>query len=161
MVEDDTTQNEQDLTDNLDPHDEDVENASEASEVQDDVEPAEGDSDQPGVPDLHIVEADENGVEVGVEQIVEAILFSSDGSLAASRIAATIGNITAKQIRDAVENLNRQYLEQNRCFTIHEIAGGFQMLTRPQFSEYLQRLYKVRSESRLSVSYTHLTLPTN
>lgn len=100
---------------------------------------------------LRLVE-DEDGVEVTVDQIVEAVLFSSDGPLVANRIAAAVGAITPKQVRESVERLNAGYEQANRSFQIEHIAGGYQMLTRPEYAVYLQRLYKVRSESRLSTA---------
>lgn len=82
--------------------------------------------------------------------IVEAVLFSSDSPMPASRIASVIGVLSSREIRAIVERLNDKYAQANCSFRIEEIAGGFQMMTRPEFSNYLQQLYKVRSESKLS-----------
>ncbi len=85
-------------------------------------------------------------------QIVEAVIFSSDSPLPAAKIASIMGIRTAREIRDIVEQLNGNYRQMNCAFQIEEIAGGFQMMTRPEFSSYLQQLYKVRSESKLSAA---------
>ena len=53
-------------------------------------------------------------------------------------------------IKMAVEQLNAHYLEQNSAFRIVEIAGGFQFATRPEFAEYVVRLFKEKSRRRLS-----------
>lgn len=53
-------------------------------------------------------------------------------------------------IHEAVEMLNTQYLDTNRSFRIIEIAGGFQFATRPEYSEYVARLFKEKSRRRLS-----------
>lgn len=84
------------------------------------------------------------------DQIVEAVLFSSDGPLPAAKIASVIGAISTKEIREIIDRLNSNYQHWNCSFHIQEIAGGFQMMTCPQYATYLQQLYKVRSESKLS-----------
>ncbi|MFA5863098.1 MAG: SMC-Scp complex subunit ScpB [Phycisphaerae bacterium] len=93
-------------------------------------------------------------LETGIsrDQIVEAILFASDTPLPASKIASVVGAISSREIREIIENLNENYNRVNCAFHIQEIAGGFQMMTRPEFSTYLQQLYKVRSESKLSAA---------
>jgi len=84
------------------------------------------------------------------DQIVEAILFSSDSTLPVSKIATVVGALSGREIRAAIERLNQKYDRMNCAFHIQEIAGGFQMLTRPEYAEYLHQLYKVRSENKLS-----------
>ncbi len=84
------------------------------------------------------------------DQIVEAVLFSSDSPMPVSKIASVIGALSSREIRSVIEKLNEKYMQWNCAFRIEEIAGGFQMLTRPEFANYLHQLYKVRSESKLS-----------
>jgi segregation and condensation protein B len=86
------------------------------------------------------------------DQIVEAVLFSSDGPLPASKVASVIGAVASKEIREIVDRLNCNYRQWNCSFRIEEIAGGFQMMTCPEYATYLQQLYKVRSESKLSAA---------
>jgi segregation and condensation protein B len=86
------------------------------------------------------------------DQIVEAVLFSSDGPLPASKVASVIGAVSSKEIREIVDRLNCNYGQWNCSFRIEEIAGGFQMMTCPEYATYLQQLYKVRSESKLSAA---------
>jgi segregation and condensation protein B len=86
------------------------------------------------------------------EQIVEAVLFSSDTPLPMSKIASVLGIISAREIRLIIETLNHKYAEMNASFRIEEIAGGVQMMTKPDYAPYLQQLYKVRSEGKLSAA---------
>jgi segregation and condensation protein B len=53
-------------------------------------------------------------------------------------------------IHDAVELLNASYEESGRAFRLIEIAGGYQFSTRPEFGEYVARLFKEKSRRRLS-----------
>jgi segregation and condensation protein B len=53
-------------------------------------------------------------------------------------------------IHSAVELLNEEYLERERAFRIVAIAGGYQFATRPEYAEYVVRLFKEKSRRRLS-----------
>ena len=109
--------------------------------------------------DSKVVETNESGepevreeASAGVtrEQIVEALLFSSEGPLSASKIANVIGAVSSQEIREVIDRLNQHYCELNRSFQVQEIAGGFQMVTRPEYANYLQQLFKIKSENKLS-----------
>ena len=81
--------------------------------------------------------------------VVEAILFASDSSLPASKIAA-IAELTAPRVKEAVEQLNDRY-EQARCaFRIEAIAGGYQMMTLPEYHDILKRLLSTKKDNRLT-----------
>ncbi len=105
-------------------------------------------------PELHLVEGGEKGEGEGEGitnvQIIEAILFSSDNPLTPAKLASVAGLLSVKQVREIIDNLNAHYAESNCSFVIEHIAGGYQMMTKPEFAPYLQQLYKVRSESKLS-----------
>ena len=81
---------------------------------------------------------------------VEALLFASDAPLAPSRIAQTAGITGLAGVRQAVETLNERYREAGAAFTIENIAGGYQMMTRPEYNDVLGRLRRAKVDSRLS-----------
>ena len=53
-------------------------------------------------------------------------------------------------IHDAIKLLNDQLEETARPYRIVEIAGGYQFATRPDYAEYVARLFKEKSRRRLS-----------
>jgi segregation and condensation protein B len=81
--------------------------------------------------------------------VVEAILFAGEAPLPPMRIAS-VANLTAATVRQAVERLNRRYQQVGSAFRIEEIAGGLQMLTCPEYHDVLQRLLDAKKDSRLS-----------
>ncbi len=95
------------------------------------------------------IEMPDEDVEVNVESVVEAVLFASDESLSAQRLANIVETGT-KQVRQHVEALNEKYKANNSAFRIAKIAGGFQMLTLSPFNEWLRKLLRVRSDNKLS-----------
>jgi segregation and condensation protein B len=54
------------------------------------------------------------------------------------------------EARTLIHRLNRLYDEERSAFRVEEIAGGFQLLTRPQFGPWLRRVHRVPVEVRLS-----------
>jgi segregation and condensation protein B len=84
-----------------------------------------------------------------VESVVEAVLFASDESLTAERLANIVGT-TVKQLRQHIKNLNGKYEEHNNAFRIEQIAGGYQMLTLSSYNHWLKKLLRARSDSKLS-----------
>ena len=87
--------------------------------------------------------------ELTMESVTEAVLFASDESLSAARLADIVGT-SVKQIRRHIENLNGKYEANNNAFRIEQIAGGYQMLTLSDYNLWLKKLLRVRSDSKLS-----------
>jgi len=88
--------------------------------------------------------------EVTTESVVEAILFSTDTPLPASKIAQILGAGDANDVKRHIETLNDRYVELGASFRIEAIAKGYQMLSLPAYNHWLSQLHKARSESRLS-----------
>ncbi|MHC5001519.1 MAG: SMC-Scp complex subunit ScpB [Planctomycetota bacterium] len=84
---------------------------------------------------------------------VEALLVSTDRALSEARIAALLGIETkgaARAVSEAIEALNAGYDEAGRAFRAERLAGGWQLLTRPEFGPLLARMHSERQQSRLS-----------
>ena len=91
----------------------------------------------------------EPDVELTVESVIEAVLFASDESLSAERLS-NIVETSIKQIRQHINDLNDKYRTNKNAFRIEQIAGGYQMLTLSPYNHWLQKLLRVRSDSKLS-----------
>ncbi len=81
---------------------------------------------------------------------VEAILFATDSPLTAAKIAQVAQIEGQRAIKQAISALNERYEQFGSAFRIEAIAGGFQMLTQPQYHEVLSRLLSARAETKLS-----------
>ena len=97
-------------------------------------------------------------------RIVEALILSSAEPLSAAKIAEIIPYCNEGQTKDLINELNTEYSEQDRSFEIWEVAGGFQIRTRAEFSGYLQKLQKERamrlSPAALETLSINSTIPT-
>src|SRR5947208_13855742 len=67
------------------------------------------------------------------QALLEALLFSTHHPLTAGRLAELMDLESTKSIRGAIKELNAQYEASNRSFRIEQVAGGYQLLTLPQF----------------------------
>ena len=92
---------------------------------------------------------DDDTDDMTLESVIESVLFASDESLTAARLA-NITESTTKQVRDHIKDLNKKYKANNSAFRIEQIAGGFQMLTLSRYNHWLKKLLRARSETKLS-----------
>jgi len=86
----------------------------------------------------------------GVNAVIEALLFSSEKPLMLEQIRGVLDNLSADEVRKAIEELKEEYEKGNRGMRIAEVAGGFQMITPAAFATFLKRLYKGRRTEKLS-----------
>jgi len=83
-------------------------------------------------------------------RVVEAMLFAAHESLPARRIARAIGYVTEQRIDAALAGLARRYDEQRSPLMLAEIAGGWRLVTRPEYAPFLARLFNKAEKERLS-----------
>ena len=86
----------------------------------------------------------------GPKQILEALLFAADEPLSARRIADMIDDATPGAVADLVRDLNADYLRDDRAFHVQEVAGGYRLVTRPEFASWIAELRASDSSPRLS-----------
>jgi segregation and condensation protein B len=77
-------------------------------------------------------------------RIIEALVLGSPEPISASRLAEIVPQCTPGDAKDLINELNTGYQENDRAFEIWEVAGGYQVRTRAEFSGYLQQLHKQR-----------------
>ena len=95
--------------------------------------------------------ANHTSQQITIESVIEAILFASDEPLSAERLVAIAEfNGGVKQVRQCIETLNEQYSSSGRAFRIEEIAGGFQMMTMPEYNNWLRKLLRDRGDNKLT-----------
>jgi segregation and condensation protein B len=77
-------------------------------------------------------------------RIIEALILASPEPVNIQRIASILPGVNAPLVKDRINELNTEYQDQDRAFEIWEVAGGFQIRTRAEFSGYVQKLRKDR-----------------
>ncbi len=89
-------------------------------------------------------------METTPQRIIEAILFACDSPVPPRRLVELIGDGDVRAVRKWVKELNEEYAASQRAFEIVDRAGGYMLLTRPDFAPWLKQMFESRSESRLS-----------
>jgi len=81
--------------------------------------------------------------------IVEALLFASDKPLAVKEIHAVLPDVKSAEIMGALRVLKYEYEAMGRSFALHEVGGGFQFRSRPEYGAYILKMLQA-SPARLS-----------
>ena len=85
-----------------------------------------------------------------IKQVIEALLFASDTPISVGKLAETVGLDSTKPVKETIVELNNDYAARQAAYRIEERAGGYQLLTLPQYAEYIERLVRKKDEGRLT-----------
>ena len=76
--------------------------------------------------------------------IIECLLFVSGQPLSAEKIAE-IAELKVEDVVSFIAELKQEYSE--RGFQIAELAGGYQLMSNPEYFPYVERLYKPQAQT--------------
>lgn len=86
-----------------------------------------------------------------IKPALEAFLFVAGNSISAERMKKLL-DIDLDTIRRLISEINLEYKNNNHCFRIVEVAGGFQLVTRSEFAEYIRKFFGSRKIKHISPS---------
>ncbi|WP_246539526.1 SMC-Scp complex subunit ScpB [Telmatocola sphagniphila] len=81
---------------------------------------------------------------------VEAALFLADEPISARKLLQVTGVSNNEILTGALQSLRNRYEAEGSPFQIHEIAGGYQLLTRPQYHRWLSRHFHTADQLKLT-----------
>jgi segregation and condensation protein B len=84
-----------------------------------------------------------------LKAIVEAMIFASPEPLTPKALTKLLDNEPKEEVLAALEELKTDY-ERPGGLQLVEVAGGFQIVTRPDLHEWVRRLFHERSSQKLS-----------
>ncbi len=84
--------------------------------------------------------------------ILEALLFMVADPLPINRIVALLGAVPKHEIELALTRLKEDYAQEGRGLHLAEIAGGYRIVTKPDYAPWIKRLDKVKPPAKLSRS---------
>jgi segregation and condensation protein B len=102
------------------------------------VEQVDADGDEGGEP---------KAIDLG---ILEALVFATHHPLTGQRLGELLETKSQKSIRKAVQELNQQYEASGRTFRIEQVAGGYQLLSLPEYGDILKRLHQREADAKLT-----------
>ena len=83
--------------------------------------------------------------------IIEALIFVSEEPLSAKALAEVLKEERG-WVEVAVQELAKEFNESNGGLMMREVAGGWQIATRPEFHEHVRAYLKSRPSAKLSLA---------
>jgi segregation and condensation protein B len=84
--------------------------------------------------------------------ILEALLFVSGEPVPIARLASVIGTVSKAEVEQALTILERQLAQNSRGIQLVKLAGGYRLVTKPDYAPWLKRLDKAKAAQKLSRS---------
>ena len=85
-----------------------------------------------------------------VKAVVEALIFASPDPMTPKMLFKLLAEEPKEDVLAAIEALKGDY-ENRPGLQMVEVAGGYQIVTRPDLHEWVRRLFHERSSSKLTV----------
>jgi segregation and condensation protein B len=85
-----------------------------------------------------------------LKPIIEALIFASPEPLAEKTLLKLLEGEPKEDVEAALALLKQDY-ERPGGLQLVEVAGGYQIVTRPELHEYVRRLFHERTSQKLSV----------
>ena len=79
-----------------------------------------------------------------LKSVVESLLFVSDAPLTLDRLCSILEEYDPDDIRDALAELDADYVREGRGICLAEVAGGWQLRSRQENADFLRRLSRIR-----------------
>jgi segregation and condensation protein B len=75
-----------------------------------------------------------------IKNIIESLLFVADEPLTIDRLKKIISGAESRELREVLEELGADYETRQGGFFLKQVAGGYQIRTRPEYMEWIKRL---------------------
>ena len=108
----------------------------------------------PEVPVVPEVGAEEQKprMELGqLKSVIESLIFASPDPITPRMLFKLLNDEPKEDVKAALESLKADYVDRGGLH-IAEVAGGVQITTRPEYHEWVRRLFHERSANKLSVA---------
>jgi segregation and condensation protein B len=86
-----------------------------------------------------------------VRAVLEALIFASPEPLTPREIVRVMGGVPKEAWQAAIEELKAGYGQDGRGLQLVEVAGGYQITTRPEYNDWIRELLDPKSPTRLSI----------
>jgi len=86
-----------------------------------------------------------------VRAVLEALVFASPQPITPREIARVLQGVPREEWEKQLEGLRADYARDERGLQVVEVAGGFQITTRPEYNDWVRELLDPRTPTRLSI----------
>ena len=85
-----------------------------------------------------------------LKSVIEALLFVSNNPLSLDRLKGIFEETQPEQIEAQIQALSHEYDERGAGIMLAEVAGGYQLATRPENVSWIRKFKSVKISARLS-----------
>ncbi len=85
-----------------------------------------------------------------LKKVLETLLFITDAPLPAGRIAQLCEIKDKERVESALQELRKNYDDEDRTLQVMQVAGGWQLATRPEYGLWVRKLYYNKMTVRLT-----------
>ena len=86
-----------------------------------------------------------------VRAVLEALIYVSPHPITPRDIEKVLGGVDKKEWQAALEEIRADYARDGRGLQLVDVAGGFQITTRPEYNDWVRELLDPKAPTRLSV----------
>src|SRR5258706_8306734 len=86
-----------------------------------------------------------------IRAVLEALIFASPQPLTPREIGKVLGGVPKEAWQAAITEMRADYARDGRGLQLVEVAGGYQITTRPEYNDWVRELLDPRAPTRLSV----------
>lgn len=86
-----------------------------------------------------------------VRAILEALIFAAEQPLTPRHISQVLGGVPKEEWHEALAEVRADYARDDRGLQIVDVAGGFQITTRPEYNDWVRELVDPKAPTRLSI----------
>ncbi len=86
-----------------------------------------------------------------IRAVLEALIFASREPLTPRQIDQVLQGVPKQAWRAALEEIRADYTRDGRGLQLAEVAGGWQITTRPEYNDWIRDLVDPKSPTRLSI----------
>ncbi len=85
-----------------------------------------------------------------LKRVLETLLFITDAPLPAARLAQLCEIKNKERVESALNELRKSYDDEGRTLQVMQVAGGWQLATRPEYGLWVRKLYNNKMTVRLT-----------
>lgn len=86
-----------------------------------------------------------------LKSIIESLIFASPDPVSLKVIVKTIDSEPPEHVEEALASVCQEWKERSGGLQLVEVAGGYQIVTKPELHEWVRRLFHEHSKQRLSI----------
>jgi segregation and condensation protein B len=86
------------------------------------------------------------------KRLLEALLFASGDPVTVAQLVEVVEGTDTATVKGLLSELQAEYDSEARGFQLVEVSRGYQLTTRPAYSDWVKRLFRREISSRLSTA---------